>query len=226
MSEPIELVLIAGGGHATEVFSYVADLRAAGDPVNVLGVIDDGISPGDWEATRVLGGFDVLGSLVLQRAVPVHYLTCLGSNAIRKKMVARIEALGTRLVPWTLRHPTSQVGRSVEIGAGTLLAPGVIVTTRCTIGRHCIVNAKASIHHDCLIGDFVNINPGATVCGTARIAQGVYLGAGATVINGKSIGENSIIGAGAVVTTDIPANVTAVGMPARVIKTHVKERLA
>ena len=33
-----------------------------------------------------------------------------------------------------------------------------------------------------------------------------------------TIGENSVIGAGAVVTRDIPANVVAVGNPARVIR--------
>ncbi|GFN06899.1 hypothetical protein Smic_54550 [Streptomyces microflavus] len=33
-----------------------------------------------------------------------------------------------------------------------------------------------------------------------------------------SIGENTVVGAGAVVTKDLPANVVAVGNPARVIR--------
>ncbi|MFC0336950.1 maltose O-acetyltransferase [Kushneria avicenniae] len=50
------------------------------------------------------------------------------------------------------------------------------------------------------------------------IEDNVWLGGGAIVLAGVTIGENSIIGAGAVVTRDIPANVVAVGNPARVIR--------
>ncbi|WP_299257942.1 sugar O-acetyltransferase [uncultured Kushneria sp.] len=50
------------------------------------------------------------------------------------------------------------------------------------------------------------------------IGDNVWLGGGAIVLAGVTIGENSVIGAGAVVTRDIPANVVAVGNPARVIR--------
>jgi maltose O-acetyltransferase len=50
------------------------------------------------------------------------------------------------------------------------------------------------------------------------IRDNVWLGGGVIVLGGVTIGENSIIGAGAVVTKDIPANVVAVGNPARVIR--------
>lgn len=50
------------------------------------------------------------------------------------------------------------------------------------------------------------------------IEDNVWLGGGAIVLAGVTIGENSVIGAGAVVTRDIPANVVAVGNPARVIR--------
>ena len=219
-TNPIELLLFAGGGHAAEVYSYLADLLAAGQPIRVVGVIDDALPPGAWESTRALGGFDALAAVVADRPGPMNYITCVGNNATRRKLAQQAEALGPNLVAWSLRHPAAYVGRSVEIGAGTLLAPGAVLTTRLRIGRHCIINVNASVHHDCTVGDFVNINPGATVCGGARIGDGAYIGAGATVIQGRSIGANSVIGAGAVVTSDIPAEVTAVGVPARVIKTH------
>ncbi|WP_456268535.1 sugar O-acetyltransferase [Kushneria sp. AK178] len=50
------------------------------------------------------------------------------------------------------------------------------------------------------------------------IEDNVWLGGGAIVLAGVTIGENSVIGAGAVVTRDVPANVVAVGNPARVIR--------
>ena len=46
----------------------------------------------------------------------------------------------------------------------------------------------------------------------------MWLGGGVIVCPGVTIGDNSVIGAGSVVTRDIPANVVAVGNPARVIR--------
>ncbi len=50
------------------------------------------------------------------------------------------------------------------------------------------------------------------------IGDNVWLGGGVIVLPGVSIGENTVVGAGAVVTKDLPANVVAVGNPARVIR--------
>ncbi|MFC9970616.1 sugar O-acetyltransferase [Spirillospora sp. NPDC127200] len=50
------------------------------------------------------------------------------------------------------------------------------------------------------------------------IEDNVWLGGGAIVLAGVTVGADSVIGAGAVVTKDIPANVVAVGSPARVIR--------
>lgn len=46
----------------------------------------------------------------------------------------------------------------------------------------------------------------------------MWLGGGVIACLGVTIGSNSVIGAGAVVTKDVPANVVAVGNPARVIR--------
>jgi maltose O-acetyltransferase len=48
------------------------------------------------------------------------------------------------------------------------------------------------------------------------IGSNVWLGGGVIVLPGVSIGENTVVGAGAVVTRDLPADVVAVGNPARV----------
>jgi maltose O-acetyltransferase len=51
------------------------------------------------------------------------------------------------------------------------------------------------------------------------IGDNVWLGGGVIVCPGVTIGENTVVGAGAVVTKDLPANVVAVGNPAKVIRT-------
>ncbi|WP_373842592.1 sugar O-acetyltransferase [Limosilactobacillus sp.] len=49
-----------------------------------------------------------------------------------------------------------------------------------------------------------------------HIGKNCWLGAGVIVVPGVTIGDNTVVGAGAVVTKDLPANVVAVGIPARV----------
>lgn len=55
-------------------------------------------------------------------------------------------------------------------------------------------------------------------CAAVRIGKGAWLGANVTVLPGVTIGNHAIIGAGAIVTKDVPANMVAVGTPAKVIR--------
>lgn len=89
---------------------------------------------------------------------------------------------------------------------------------------------------DIFVGDEVMFGPNVTLVTAAhpvdpglrrqgyeynlpvRIGSGVWLGAGATVLPGVTIGENAVIGAGSVVTKDVPPNVVAFGVPARVVR--------
>lgn len=215
-----QIIILGAGGHGKEVSSYIRDLSARGERIRPVGFVDEHKPRGPWGATEVLGGFDELQS-ILSRAADsaMLYITAVGNNRLRSEFVRKLEGLNVRNLPaWTLRHPHSVVGHDVEIGEGTCLAPGSIITTSVRIGKHCIVNVNASVSHDSIIGDFTNINPGAVIAGNVRIGQGCYIGAGATVIEKLAIGDWAVIGAGAVVINDIPPRVTAVGVPARVIK--------
>ncbi|MGW1610105.1 sugar O-acetyltransferase [Streptomyces sp. NPDC002285] len=107
-----------------------------------------------------------------------------------------------------------------------------------TIGARTFINynltaldvAAVTIGEDCQIGPNVQLltpthplepQPRRDKLEAARpitIGHNVWLGGGAIVLPGVTIGDNSVIGAGAVVTKDIPANVVAVGNPARVVR--------
>ena len=62
--------------------------------------------------------------------------------------------------------------------------------------------------------------PTVNISGEVVINEAVYVGTGAKIINLLEIGENTIVGAGAVVYKNLPANCTAVGIPAKPIKFH------
>lgn len=51
-----------------------------------------------------------------------------------------------------------------------------------------------------------------------KIGNNVWIGGGVSILSGVTIGDNVVLAAGAVVTKDIPSNVVAAGIPAKVIK--------
>lgn len=128
-----------------------------------------------------------------------------------------------------------------SLGEGAFVKPPLFVDygQNITIGPRTFVNyhltaldvAAITIGADCQIGPNVQLltpthpvqpEPRRDKLESARpivIGDNVWLGGGVIVCPGVTIGENSVVGAGAVVSRDIPANVVAVGNPARVIKT-------
>lgn len=101
-------------------------------------------------------------------------------------------------------HPAATIGKGLFIDHGT----GVVIGETAEIGDNC------------------TIYQGATLGGTGKICgkrhptlgNNVMVGAGAKILGPFKVGDNSKIAAGAVVLDEVPANCTAVGIPARVIR--------
>lgn len=133
------------------------------------------------------------------------------------------------------------LAKGVALDEGvTLLAVGEPgATKKITIGADTYINRDTMIDavHQVSIGRGVGIGPGCyitdhdhgmapglpvmtqpLVSRATVISDGVWLGAGCIVLKGVTIGSNSVVGAGSVVVHDLPADVIAVGRPARVVR--------
>lgn len=126
------------------------------------------------------------------------------------------------------------------LGAGAEICPPL----RCDYGYQIRIGARTFVNYGAVlldvaaitIGEDVQVGPNVLLLtathpveAAARraklefakpitIGDNVWLGGGAIILPGVSIGENTVVGAGAVVAKDFPANVVAVGNPARVLR--------
>ena len=211
------LAIVGAGGHGREVLDVVEALNGVTPAYEVVGFVADHADH-DLLVRRGVAHLGTVDELVAGRigAVggDVALVLAVGDPIMRRDLERRLDALGR---PWAeaLVHPMASVGSDVELGVGTVVAAGARITTNVRAGRHVQVNVNAVISHDCRVGDHATLSPGVLVNGAATIGEGVLLGTGAVVTPGHTVGTGAVIGAGAVVVTDVPAGVTAVGVPAR-----------
>lgn len=98
-----------------------------------------------------------------------------------------------------------QIPSTTKIGYGLYIGHGLGV----------VINPLTVIGNNCNISQFLSI--GSNHGTPAIIGDNVYIGPHVSIVENVKIGNNVTIGAGAVVTKDIPANMTAAGVPAKVI---------
>lgn len=103
------------------------------------------------------------------------------------------------------------IGRRAEIGPGLVIlhSHGIVINGTVKAGRNLILGHGVTI--------------GAEKGRTPVLGENVYVGTGAVIVGDVRVGDRARVGANAVVVKDVPDDATAVGVPARVIKTRRAE---
>lgn len=107
---------------------------------------------------------------------------------------------------WIVRHKDNfRLGKYTDIGAFTYINAKHTVTIEANvqIGSHCSIYSCSTIDEK---------------TGPVTLRKNCRIGTHSVIMPGVTVGENSVIGAFSFVTTDIPADVMAYGVPARVIR--------
>ena len=107
---------------------------------------------------------------------------------------------------WVVQNKTGlKLGWRTDIGAFTYINAkyGVVIEDEVQIGSHCSIYSVSTID-----------DKAAPVI----LKRNCRIGTHSTLMPGVTIGENSIVGAYSFVTTDIPANCVAFGVPAEVVR--------
>lgn len=208
------IVVVGASGFGRETLDTLDAMQAHGSRIEVLGVVDDAPSQLNLDrlharGTRYLGTIDAW----LNTAPNASFVLAIGSPAIRRRLVEKLEAYG--LHPLTAVHPTAIIGAESRFEEGVVVSAGAVISTNVRLGRHVHVNPGVIIGHDAILGDFSSLNPGSVVSGEVRILPSALVGAHATILQGLTVSSGATIGAGAVVTKNVPANSVVKGIPAK-----------
>ncbi|MCT0027537.1 serine O-acetyltransferase [Lactococcus lactis] len=125
------------------------------------------------------------------------------------KLLARMHSQFWRFWTQIEIHPGAEIAHGVFIDHGSGLV----------IGETAIVEKDVKLYH------------GVTLGGTGKdkgkrhptIRQGALISAHSQLLGPIEVGENAKVGASAVVVTDVPPEVTVVGIPAKVVRVKDKK---
>ncbi len=171
----------------------------------------------------------------------------MGKNIIGKYIMHIIKKALHRLY----RIITGRVGVYCEYGKGCKFGKGIIIDENTNIGKYNYVGryttiTKAQIGNYCSIASFVIIGPGEHPLSSfstspialsyagiehdltkehVKIGNDVWIGAHAIILRGVTIGNGAIIAAGAVVTKDVPDYAIVSGIPARIMRYRLPEKM-
>lgn len=213
------VVIIGAGGHAREVAEILRHQAQQRDGLPLLGFVDDDIHL----RGKVISGSPVLGDWSWFEGIDrseVAIVCAVGLPGARKLLAERAVSSGLSFI--NAVSPLAYVSPGAQVGQGVMIFPHTFVSTETFIGDHTILNVGATVSHDTKLGRYSTVNPGVHLAGNVSIGEGCYLGIGSSVIHGITIGAWTTLGAGGVAVRDLPGDVIAVGVPARVVRTREK----
>lgn len=217
-----ELLIIGAGGFGAVAASIANSMNGAtvhqnnAAPWLVIGYADgDAGKRGTWHAERaVLGTIEEVGRDF--RGRDLWFFCAIGDNQARAKMARRAQGFGWK--PATLVHPSAIIDSTVEIGAGSCIAPAVVVSYKTKIGAHVVIDSHVSVGHDASLSDFCEVFSGARINGNCRVGEYAMVGCNATLLPGTLVGDRAVVGANSLAQGLVEPDTTIFGVPARVIR--------
>ena len=162
---------------------------------------------------------EIMGAPVIRQSEYVadkHLLViAVGEPSVRKEIV---EQFPSETEYATLIHPTAVISDWVQLGQGSIVTAGTIVTCNIEIGSHAQLNLHTTIGHDCRIGSFFTAAPGTKISGICTFGECVYFGTNASVRQGVNICSGVTVGMGGVVVKDIASPGVYIGNPLKKLK--------
>lgn len=195
----MKYALIGAGGFAREI-------QAAMQIPDIQFFVDDKYEDLD---NNILG---------LSKFNPEEYMVAvaIGDPIVRYNIV---QSLPKETKYFTFIDPTAQIhDDNVQVGEGSIICAGTIITTNVKLGKHTHLNLLTTIGHDTQIQDYFTTAPGAKISGNCTIGDCVYMGTNSSIKEKMIICSRVTIGSNAAVVKHITKSGTYVGVPTKKIK--------
>ena len=139
---------------------------------------------------KVLGGLNWLIDYATQNK-NVNVIVAITDYKVKRNIV---EKINNKVNFITLIHPNvHNIYESNNIGEGTIIYPGVIITVDVKIGNQVIISPKCGIGHNSVISDYVSLLWNVNISGHDYIEEGALIGSAATIIQNKKVRKGSIV---------------------------------
>lgn len=209
----VKIAIVGSGGFAREILTLIDDINQRQLTYEIVGFVDS-------DTLKLIHGYPVIGDdeYINNTQEAISVVLAVGEPHLKRKIRNKYT---NPLVKFpTLIHPSVLMGNkdSINIGEGCIICAGCILTTDIVIKDFVTLNLMCTVGHDTKIDNYCSFMPSVNISGEVNVNEGVYVGTGAKIINQLEIGNNTIVGAGAVVAKSLPADCTAVGVPAKPIK--------
>jgi sugar O-acyltransferase (sialic acid O-acetyltransferase NeuD family) len=144
-------------------------------------------------------------------------LVAIGDPFIRKKIIDSFSK-DTEYYTYIDKYSKILDKETVNIGKGSIIAAGSILTTNIKIGEFVHLNLNTTVGHDSIIKDYVTTTPGVHISGETNIGNCCYFGCGSVIKNKVTICDDIIVGMNGVVNKNITEKGIYVGVPVKKIK--------
>lgn len=203
------LCLVGAGGSAQSIFQI---LRLMGRADEVLAFLESD----DYYRPRQLYGLPVKPLSYFQ----VEHHRALLSPGASQGRAQLAEAMPAETQYATLIYPNVLFldPESTEIGAGSIIYPGCILSGEVRIGRHALILANGVLGHNLSLGDFFTAGVGLNTGGYVQVGPQVQCGMSVSLRDRIRVCEQAQIGMGSVVVRDILEPGIYLGNPARRVK--------
>lgn len=134
-------------------------------------------------------------------------------HAVRLYRLSRRLWLGERRAAALLVAAVNRVLTGVEIAPQAAFGEGLVIMHGCGI----VVHPRVRVGRDCTLYQGVTLGSTSVDGDPPTLEHGVTVFPGAKVLGAVTVGDGATIGANAVVLCDVPADATAVGVPARIM---------
>lgn len=204
------LIIIGAGGMGRQVSLFAKACTGYQKEYDIKGFLDDN--------PDAMNGFEefppLLGSVDDYEIQPDDiFFNSIGDVAAKKKCINKILGRGGDFI--TLIHPTASISEGTTVGRGCMISARAGIGTESEVGDFCLIQDNAIIGHDVHVGNFCRIDCNVVIIAGVTLEDDVCIHTSSVINHNVHIGEGAKVGALSFVIRNVKPGTVVQGNPAK-----------